>query len=313
MRRVDAMRLTRREAVVGAAAWAASALLPGRALADPAPLRAGGVAPLPAGGVAPLPAGGFSLGLQSFTLRKLPLAPMLDAVARLGLGAVELIPDTRVLFYRLGNHLPLDADATGIEAVHGALAARGIRLSASGVHGVADAAAAERLFRFARDARVPLLTIAPDDEALDALDRLCAAHPDVRLGIHNHGPYFRYDKIRDVEQSLAGRHPGFGACVDTGHFIRSGEDPVEALRRLGPRVHGVHLKDFRDEGFFATGSILGEGKLRLDPCFRALREIGFGPERALSIEYEEKPDDPIADVEACVRAAAASAERTARA
>jgi sugar phosphate isomerase/epimerase len=180
------------------------------------------------------------------------------------------------------------------------------------VHGVADAAEAERLFRFAKQARIPLLTIAPEDEALDALDRLCGAHPDVRLGIHNHGPYFRYDKIADVEQALAGRHPGFGACVDTGHFIRSGEDPVEAMRRLGPRVHGVHLKDFRDEGFFADGCILGEGKLPLDPCFRTLREIGFGPEQALSIEYEENPDDPIADVEACIRAATDAAARVAR-
>jgi sugar phosphate isomerase/epimerase len=254
----------------------------------------------------------FGLGLQSFTLRKLPLEPMLDAVAGLGLESVELIPDTRFLFYELGSHLPVGTDAAGIESLHAALADRGIRLAASGVHGVADAAEAERLFRFARQARIPLLTIAPEDEVLDALDRLCGEHPDVRLGIHNHGPYFRYDKIAEVEHSLEGRHPGFGACVDTGHFIRSGEDPVEALRRLGPRVHGVHLKDFRSEGFLADGCILGEGKLGLDACFGALREIGFGPGQALSIEFEENPDDPIPDVEACVRAAREAAARVAR-
>jgi sugar phosphate isomerase/epimerase len=152
----------------------------------------------------------------------------------------------------------------------------------------------------------------PDDEALGALDRLCAEHPEVRLGIHNHGPFFRYDKIADLEASLAGRHPGFGACVDAGHFIRSGEDPVEALRRLGPRVHGVHLKDFAGEGFFAESRILGQGRLDLDAFFRALREIGFGPEHALSLEYEANADDPIADVEACLRAASEAAERTAR-
>jgi sugar phosphate isomerase/epimerase len=292
---MGAMQCTRREALAGAAAWAVGALLPDRAFADP-----------------PARAGGFELGLQSFTLRKFPLESMLDAVARLGLRQVELIPDTRFLFYSFGSHLPIDTDAAGIENVHAALAARGLRLSASGVHGVADAVEAERLFRFARQVRIPLLTIAPEDEALDALDRLCGAHPDVRLGIHNHGPYFRYDKIADVEQALAGRHPGFGACVDTGHFIRSGEDPAEAMQRLGARVHGVHLKDFRDEGFFADGCVLGEGKLQLDPCFRALREIGFGPEQALSIEYEENPDDPIADAMTCVRAATVAAERVER-
>ena len=229
------------------------------------------------------------MGIQSFTLRKLPLEPMLDAVQRLGLSQVELIPETKLLFYEFGSHFPVTDDAAEIARVRAALAARGIRAAASGVHGVADEAEARRLFAFAKAAGIPLLTIMPDDEALDALDRLCAEHPDVRLGIHNHGPYFRYDKIADVEASLAGRHPGFGACVDAGHFIRSGEDPVEALRRLGPRVHGVHLKDFAGEGLFAEGRILGQGKLDLDAFFRALRAIGFGPEQALSLEYESTP------------------------
>lgn len=292
------MRFSRRELLVGCAAWAASGLLPRAALAQ-APVRE-------------LSYGGFAMGIQSFTLRKLGLEPMLDAVQRLGLSHVELIPETKLLFYEFGSHLPVSADAGEIARVRAALAARGIRAAASGVHGVADEAEARRLFAFAQAAGIPLLTIMPDDEALDALDRLCAEHPEVRLGIHNHGPYFRYDTIADVEASLAGRHPGFGACVDAGHFIRSGEDPVEALRRLGPRVHGVHLKDFAGEGLFAEGRILGQGKLDLDAFFRALRAIGFGPERALSLEYEANPDDPIPDVEACLRAASESAERTAR-
>jgi inosose dehydratase len=291
------MRFTRRELLVGGAAWAAGALAP-RASAE-APVRG-------------LSYGGFTMGIQSFTLRAFALEPMLDAVQRLGLAHVELIPETKVLFYELGSHLPVTDDAAAIARVRAALDARGIRIAASGVHGVADEAEARRLFAFAKAAGIPLLTIMPDDEALDALDRLCAEHPEVRLGIHNHGPLFRYDAIADVEASLARRHPNFGACVDAGHFIRSGEDPVEALRRLGPRVHGVHLKDFAGEGFFAESRILGAGKLDLDAFFRALREIGFGSEKALSLEYEANADDPIADVEACLRAASEAAERTAR-
>ena len=289
---------TRRSFLAGGAALAASALWPGRAVSAAAPLALG--------------YGGFTMGIQSFTLRKLPLLPMLDAVQGLGLGAVELIPETKLWFYEFGSHFPVTTDAGEIARVRAALTARSLRLAASGVHGVADEAAARRLFAFAEAAQIPLLTIMPDDEALPALDRLCAEHPAVRLGIHNHGPHFRYDKIADVEGALAGRQPNFGACVDAGHFIRSGEDPVEAVRRLGARVHGVHLKDFRGEGFFAEGCILGQGKLDLDGFFRALRAVGFGPAGALSLEYEEHSDDPIPDVEACLRAASESAERTAR-
>jgi sugar phosphate isomerase/epimerase len=289
---------TRRQFLAAGAAAAAAACLPGRAAAHE--------------GHTHLTFAGFPMGIQSFTLRELALEPMLDAVERLGLRYVELIPETKVLFYEFGSHFPVTDDAAEIARVKNALAARGIQLAASGVHGVADAAEAERLFAFATAAGIPLLTIMPDDEALDALDRLCAEHPGVRLGIHNHGPWFRYDKIADVEASLAERHPNFGACVDTGHFIRSGEDPVEALRRLGPRVHGVHLKDFAGEGFFAEGRILGQGELDLDALFRTLREIGFGPDKALSLEYEASPEDPIPDVEACLRAASRAALRAPR-
>jgi sugar phosphate isomerase/epimerase len=291
------MLVSRREFLAAGAAWAGSTLLPGRSFAQPA---------------AALSYGGFAMGLQSFTLRKLTLEAMLDAVQRLGLRHVELIPETKLWFYEFGSHFAVSEDAAEIARVRAALARRGIQLAASGVHGVADEAEARRLFAFAKAAKIPLLTLMPDDEALDALDRLCAEHPDVKLGIHNHGPYFRYDAIADVEASLAGRHPNFGACVDAGHFIRSGEDPAEAVRRLGPRVHGVHLKDFRAEGFFAEGCILGQGKLDLDAFFAALRAIGFGPEQALSLEYEESPDDPLADVEACLRAASEAAERVTR-
>ena len=289
---------TRRDFLLGGAALAASALWPG---------REGSAAEAPV-----LRYGGFTMGIQSFTLRKLALLPMLDAVQGLGLGAVELIPETKLWFYEFGSHFPVTEDAGEIARVRAALAARSIRLAASGVHGVPDEAVARRLFAFAEAAQIPLLTIMPDDAALPALDRLCAEHPSVKLGIHNHGPLFHYDKIADVEAALVGRHPNFGACVDAGHFIRSGEDPVEAVRRLGARVHGVHLKDFRGEGFFAEGCILGQGKLDLDAFFRALRVAGFPPDAALSLEYEEHSDDPIPDVEACLRAASESAERTAR-
>jgi len=287
------MRITRREALVGGAAWAGSTLLSRIARAATPRLA--------------LSYGGFAMGIQSFTLRKLPLDAMLDTVQSLGLAHVELIPETKLLFYEFGSHFPVSDDVAEIERVRRAAESRGITISASGVHYVGDEEVARRLFAFATRARVPVLTIDPADEAQGPLDRLCAEHPQVRLGIHNHGPYFRYSTIADVEAALAGRQPNFGACVDTGHFIRSGEDPVEAVRRLGSRVHAVHLKDFRSEGFFAEGCILGEGKLELRAFFAALREAGFGADDALSLEYEESPDDPLADVEACLRAASKAA------
>lgn len=292
---------TRRAFVAGAVACLANAALPRWAM----PAVAVGTA-------TELPAPPFEIGVQSFTLRRYAFEPMLDVLVSLGVRRVELIPELAVFFYRFGSHLPVTDDAAAIAKAREALAARGISISASGVHSIPDEAEARRLFDFAGRAGIPLLTISPDDDALDAIDRLCRERPGIRVGIHNHGPYTRYDTIADVEASLAGRAPNFGACVDTGHFIRSGEDPVEALRRLGERVHGIHLKDHVESGFFASGCLLGEGRLDLVACFRALREIGFGsdsagPERAISLELERDGETLLADVAACLRTAALAA------
>lgn len=307
---------TRRRFLAGSVAFVAGAVAPGLPAwaaveSSPRPASPANSAS-PASPISPARpgqlAGGFELGIQSFSLRRYALEPMLDRVAQLGLRRVELIPELEILFYRLGSHLPIDSDAAAIDRARAALAARGVEISGSGVHSVSDEGDARQLFEFAVRAGIPLLTIAPDDSALEALDRLCRAHPAIRLGIHNHGPYTRYDTIADVEASLVGRAPNFGACVDTGHFIRSGEDPVAALRRLGPRVHGVHLKDFADAGFFASGCLLGEGKLDLVGFFRTLRAIGFGADAALSLEFERDSDDLLEELAENVRRVVAAAE-----
>jgi len=72
------------------------------------------------------------------------------------------------------------------------------------------------------------------------------------------------------------------------------------VRRLGPRVLGVHLKDFEGPGFFASGCLLGEGRLDLVGFCAALRSVGFGPERALSLEFERDSEALLDDVAVCL-------------
>jgi len=209
-----------------------------------------------------------------------------------------------------GEHFAVTSDGAAIDTVLATCSQRGVAIAAHGVNAVASEAEARSLFAFAKRARVPVLSIAPDAEVLGALDALCAEHAEVRLAIHNHGPGMAWETIEEIEAALSERHPSFGACVDTGHFIRSGIDPTLALRRFGARVHGVHLKDFVSEGAFAEGCILGAGKLDLDAVFRALREIEF--RGALSLEYERSPENVVPGLVACLRAASEAAERVSR-
>jgi sugar phosphate isomerase/epimerase len=137
----------------------------------------------------------------------------------------------------------------------------------------------------------------PAPESFAQLEKLVREFR-IPIAIHNHGPGSRYDKLESVLKAVEGRDPLIGVCVDTGHALRSKEDPVEWVKALALRVHGMHLKDVKDATKF---TVLGRGDLRLDSLFHVLSEMKFKP--VISLEYEESPADPVPDIRECLEAA----------
>ena len=111
--------------------------------------------------------------------------------------------------------------------------------------------------------------------------------------------------------AVKGRHKHIGACADLGHYIRSGEDPVKAITLLEGRLFGIHLKDFAEPKADAKGVILGRGQLDVEGVFKALKKVRFPADGCLSLEYEEHPEDPLADIRECLAIATAAAEKVA--
>ena len=128
-----------------------------------------------------------------------------------------------------------------------------------------------------------------------------------------------YESLENTgEQVVKDRHPKIGACVDTGHYLRRNENPVDAIKRLGQRVFGVHLKDVKGyrteaeaQAFVKTGSarrqlkkeqkfftLLGQGDLDVVGCLRLLRRLKY--KNIVSLEYEENKDNPLSDIAVCL-------------
>lgn len=69
-----------------------------------------------------------------------------------------------------------------------------------------------------------------------------------------------------------------GVCFCAGSYWQAGDDVVESVRRLGQRIHYVHLRDADVVGANCPEILLGKGKVPFAALARALREIGFdGP------------------------------------
>jgi len=246
------------------------------------------------------PFGGLRLGVQSYTVR---------SIKSLDQAALAVAQDLKLKYIELyPGHLDPKLPADQVDAAKEKLAALGISVDALGVLGFGkDTAANRKLFEFGKRLGVRSLSADPDPAGFAGLDELCAEF-QIPIAIHNHGPTHRYGSTAQLAKAFEGRHKLFGLCLDTGHTIRSGEDPLKMAQQFKDRLYGMHLKDFKkDEKGKYVDCMLGEGSLDVDGIIRFLIEIRF--QGALSIEYEG--GDPVATVQkgiARVQAAVAKAK-----
>lgn len=223
----------------------------------------------------------FTMGSQSYSFRNFGFPECMAELQKLGLSHMEFC----------GVHFPADATHPDFESVKEKVAAAGVRVPCYGVEGFsADEAANRKKFEFAKAMGIGILTADPTADSFDNLDALVEEF-GVKIAIHNHGPGARYDKVADTLAAVQGRSPLIGACLDTGHCIRSNEKPHDVIEQLGDRLVSVHLKDWIHGG---EEQIVGNGDLDLVATVAALRSVNFnGP---IMLEYEESPDNPVPDM-----------------
>jgi len=235
----------------------------------------------------------LNLGIQLYSLRGYPVDEALRHARDLGVRFVEFYP----------GMWPVTADADAIAAMKQTLADLGLTVSAHGVNRFTkDAAANRKIFEFGKAAGITIFGADPDPDSFESLDDLVKEF-DIRIAIHNHGPTHRYNKAIDVLAAVEKYDPRIGACADLGHYLRSGERPVDVIRLLAGRLYGIHLKDFAEMQDKTKGVILGQGHIDVPAVMAALVAAKFPADGALSIEYEENPKNPLDDIRACVQVA----------
>jgi len=122
----------------------------------------------------------------------------------------------------------------------------------------------------------------------------------ILLALENHGEIYGTAKqlgyiISEVNSKA------LGINLDMGNFLLSGDNAVNAVRKIGKYVYHVHLKDFKEVKENAEFTSLdgkkyicvapGEGETNFLEFLRGLKEVGY--DGVLSIENEKKGDELI--------------------
>jgi sugar phosphate isomerase/epimerase len=231
------------------------------------------------------PYGPFKMGIQSYSLRNFKLPEALQKTKELGLGYWE----------SFNAHIPSDAAQASQYASQAA--EYGVKVDGYGVIGFSkDHHANRKLFDFGKAMGISYFSADPATDAFDSLDK-CVAEYQIGIGIHNHGPGHKYAKVQTIHEAIKDHHKLIGCCIDTGHFLRSKEDPLEAAQVFRGRIFGVHLKDVKNTTEFV---VLGQGDLKLAALLKELADQKY--DHCLALEYEEKPENPMDDIRACLAA-----------
>ena len=237
------------------------------------------------------PYGPFRMGLQSYSLRHFKLDEALAKTKELGLHYWESFP----------AHIP--ADVSKADEMKKKAEEYGVKVTGFGVVPFGkDLDANRKLFEFGKAMGLAYFSCDPSAESFDGLDKLTEEY-NIPVGIHNHGPGHKWAKIDDIMAAIKDHSPKIGCCIDTGHFLRSKEDPVRAVEVFDRRIYGVHLKDVKDATEF---KILGEGDLRTAELLKQLAKRKYN--YVLALEYEESEAMPMDDIRACLKAEKKAAE-----
>ncbi len=246
--------------------------------------------------------GGFAVGCQGWTFNKFSVLEAIDKTADAGAKVIEFYPGQKFSADQPDVKFDHNVSDEIIAKVSAKLAERGIKAVNYGVVAIpADEAGARKVFDFAR--KLGLYAVTTESvESLDTIEKLVKEY-DVKVGIHNHPrrPLDANYKVWDPNYVLSvvkDRDRRIGSAADTGHWLRSGLDPVKCLKILRGRVISSHLKDLNEKSPGAHDVPYGSGVAHIPAILDELKRRGFSGN--ISVEYEYNWEHNVPEVAQCI-------------
>ena len=244
---------------------------------------------------------GWRLSCGVYTFRDRSFYEALETIAGLGIRRIE-----PAFFLPLSKEQP---DLKTSEALTPAqrkemkkrIDDRGLEMTSYYAPLDADTNAFRKVFDFAKEMGVETLVAEPPAPVFETLDGLCQEYK-MNVAIHNHSEAAgsKYWRPENVLKVCEGRSKAIGGCPDTGHYVRTGLDPVECLKKLDGRIITVHLKDAAELGNPESRDVpLGEGKANYTAVLQTLQALKF--RGIMAIEYEYLSPQLVEDVAKCVK------------
>jgi sugar phosphate isomerase/epimerase len=239
---------------------------------------------------------GWQLDMHSRTLLKYNLFDAMDKTRALGIKCFSLA--ARVPFKGTNETPCVDLTDAQIKKIKNAAAAKGLTIVNVYLQLPANEAECRKGFEFARKIGTDIIVGEPKPDALDTVEKLCKEY-NIKVAIHDHPQPSHYWNPQSVLDAIKGRSPLLGACADTGHWQRSGLDPVDCLKKLQGHIFCLHFKDLTEKKKKAHDLPWGTGVGNCKAMMEELKRQNF--KGAFCIEYEYNWDNNLPELAQCAK------------
>lgn len=236
---------------------------------------------------------GWTLSAQAYTFRLYTFAEALDKTVSAGLKTIEAY-NGQTIGGGIDGNMSYKMDPANRKKILQLLKEKNVKLIAYGVVNGNTEEEWKQLFEFASAMGIKLLNTEPKQEFLPLIGQLANKYK-IKVGIHNHPQPTAYWSPEIVLAAIAKANSKYvGACADIGHWVRSGLDPIESLKKYEGHLISLHFKDLNEKTPKAHDVPWGTGVGRIEEVINELKRQKF--KGNLSAEYEYNWENNVVDV-----------------
>ncbi|MEJ5962207.1 sugar phosphate isomerase/epimerase family protein [Pedobacter immunditicola] len=241
---------------------------------------------------------GWKIGVQSYTFRLFTFKEAIDKIDSCGARFIESFPGQSLGGGAEGK-MDYNMSAAERKLVKSWLKDKGLKIVNYGVVSYKTEAEWLKVFEFAKDMGIETFTAEPDTKLIAYISKLCDKFK-INVAIHNHPDPSFYWNPDVVLNTIKGQSKRMGACADIGHWVRSGLDPVESLKKLEGRVMAMHMKDLTEKGNKKAHDLIwGQGQSNISGVAAELKRQNF--KGMISAEYEYNWRNSVPEVTASIK------------
>ena len=242
---------------------------------------------------------GWRIAAQAWTFKLFTFVESIDKMKAAGINNIEMNPTQEIGGGIEGKTTYLMDKATRKKILE-VIKSKGMKLINYGVVNAKSPEEWEKIFDFAKDMGLETIVCEADSNQLNFIEPMCEKY-QINIALHNHPKPSIYWNPDFLMAQISKRNKYIGACVDLGHWLRSGLNPLESLKKYEGRILEVHAKDIVPGVVGKNGYHCvpwGTGLCNFSGLMHELKHQGY--KGSITVEYEYHWENSLPEVKESV-------------